>query len=212
MATHVLHPSRCEANWSDAWSSFAPSLRRLARKLTRDHDEAEDLLQETAVRAHRFADQFRQGTSMRAWLHRILRNTFASRYRKRRREREVVERAHLEGALGADRMRLDEPRVVAASLSDELTRALETLPAEFRAVLTLVIVDGLSYRETADALGCPIGTVMSRLHRARAAMLEQLQPEIDRPARPRPAASRRKARRSAEKLHVFGEVVTRRAA
>jgi len=195
MAT-ASNPSLSEISWTVAWSSFAPSLRRVARRLTRDDDEAEDLLQETAVRAHRFADRFREGTCMRAWLHRILRNTFASRYRKRRREREVIERAHLEGALGVERARVtDEPRVVAASLSDELTRALETLPAEFRAVLTLVIVDGLSYRETADALGCPIGTVMSRLHRARAAMLAQLQPRPD-----------------TEKAEVFGEFVTRRAA
>jgi len=151
----------------------------VARRLTRDDDDAEDLLQATAVRAHRFAEHLRQGTSMRAWLHRILRNTFASRYRKRRREREVLQRAHLEGALGepargARAGVIDEPAVVAASISDELLSALDNLQPEFRAVLTLVIIDGLSYREAADALGCPIGTVMSRLHRARSAMLAQL--------------------------------------
>jgi RNA polymerase sigma-70 factor (ECF subfamily) len=193
-----------EVSWSVAWSSTAPSLRRVARKLTRDDDEAEDLLQETAVRAHRFADSFREGTCRRAWLHRILRNTFASRYRKRRREREVIERAYQEGAFGSARARMtEEPRVVAASLSDEVSRALETLPAEFRAVLTLVIVDGLSYRETADALSCPIGTVMSRLHRARAAMLAQLG---------RPVQVRRRPRARTEKPEVFGGFVTQRAA
>jgi len=205
------------ASWTAEWPSIAPSLRRVARRLTRDDDEAEDLLQETAVRAHRFADRFREGTSMRAWLHRILRNTFASRYRKRRREREVIERAHIEGALAESRaLAIEEPRVVAASLSDEVTRALEALPPEFRAVLTLVIVDGLSYREAADALGCPIGTVMSRLHRARAAMLAALTAEPPVQPPPQPAAAtpvrRRKTRTVARKAEAFGGFVTQRAA
>lgn len=205
------------ASWVTEWMSIAPSLRRVARRLTRDEDEAEDLLQETAVRAHRFSESFREGTSLRAWLHRILRNTFASRYRKRRREREVVERAHIEGALAQARTpALEEPRVVAASLSDEVMGALESLPAEYRAVLTLVVVDGLSYRETADALGCPIGTVMSRLHRARAAMLTALTAEAQprRPMSPatEPQSRRRKARASARKAETFGGFVTQRAA
>lgn len=203
-----------DAGWSIAWSSCAPGLRRVARQLTRDDDDAEDLLQETAVRAHRFADRFREGTSMRAWLHRILRNTFASRYRKRRREREVIDRAHSEGALYAPRDRaIDEPPVVAASLSDEVTRALEALPVEFRAVLERVIIEGLSYREAADALGCPIGTVMSRLHRARAAMVAELAPDaVVAKAEPRPAQARRRPRSRTEKAEVFGGFVTRRAA
>lgn len=204
-----------DASWSIAWSSFAPGLRRVARQLTRDDDDAEDLLQETAVRAHRFADRFREGTCRRAWLHRILRNTFASRYRKRRREREVIDRAHAEGALYERRTRtVDEPRVVAASLSDEVMRALESLPIEFRAVLELVIVEGLSYRETADRLGCPIGTVMSRLHRARAAMLAELTPAgaVEPKPAERPAATRKRPRLRTEKAEVFGGFVERRAA
>lgn len=210
-----------EQGWSIAWSSCAPGLRRVARQLTRDVDDAEDLLQETAVRAHRFADRFREGTSMRAWLHRILRNTFASRYRKRRREREVIERAHCEGALYEQRTRAsDEPRVVAASLSDEVMRALEALQPEFRAVLELVIIDGLSYRETAEALGCPIGTVMSRLHRARAAMVAALSAEAGsaEPAatrkrpRGRPLAAPGSAARNEQKAEVFGGFVEQRAA
>jgi RNA polymerase sigma-70 factor (ECF subfamily) len=212
-----------DPGWSTAWTSCAPGLRRVARRLTRDADDAEDLLQETAVRAHRFADRFREGTCMRAWLHRILRNTFASRYRKRRREREVIERAHSEGALYAERARAsnEEPRVVAASLSDEVMRALEALPTDFRAVLELVVIDGLSYREAADRLGCPIGTVMSRLHRARAAMVANLSPELgadlssDRAkakAQPRAASTPRRPRVHAEKTEAFGGFVTRRAA
>lgn len=206
------HATLRDATWVAAWSSTAPSLRRVARRLTRDDDEAEDLLQETAVRAHRFAAQFRAGTSASAWLHRILRNAFASRYRKRRREREVIERARVEGALPEPRTRDgDEPHIVAASLSDEVAKALAALHPEFRAVLTLVIVDGLSYREAADALGCPIGTVMSRLHRARAAMLAQLHGARGR-APAAPVAARRKNRARAQKTELFGGVVTRRAA
>lgn len=156
-----------------SWQKALPSLRSVARRLTRDADEADDLLQETALRAHRFAAQYRQGTCARAWLHRILRNAFASRYRKRRREREINERAHVEGAL-VQTQRSFEPSVVSASLDDELAQTLDALAPEFRAVLLHVAVDGLSYRETAQALGCPIGTVMSRLHRARSAMATQL--------------------------------------
>jgi RNA polymerase sigma-70 factor (ECF subfamily) len=170
----VAAPRACaqHAEWLRIWPQALPALRRVARTLTRDGDEAEDLLQETAVRAHRFASGYRQGTCVRAWLHRILRNTFASRYRKRRREREVIERAHLEGALAPrEPARAEhEPSIVASSIGDELTRELAALAPEFRAVLVHVAIDGLSYRETAEALGCPIGTVMSRLHRARRSM------------------------------------------
>lgn len=163
--------------WLTAWPAVLPGLRRSALHLTRDRDEADDLLQETALRAHRFAAGYRAGTCVRAWLHRILRNTFASRYRKRRREREVMERAHVEGALAPVTVTAaaqHEPTLIAASLSDEVTRSLDALAPEFRAVLVRVAVDGLSYRETADAMGCPIGTVMSRLHRARGAMTASL--------------------------------------
>ena len=108
---------------------------------------------------------------------------------------------------------IDEPPVVAASLSDEVMRALEALPVEFRAVLERVIIEGLSYREAADALGCPIGTVMSRLHRARAAMVAELAPDaVVAKAEPRPAQARRRPRSRTEKAEVFGGFVTRRAA
>lgn len=152
------------SDFARALDPHVPSLRRAARALARDYDRGEDLVQETLLRAHRFAHRFEPGSNLRAWLHRILSNVFASERRRARREREVLERHH-EEQLGED---ASEP------LEDEVSPSLEqgiaALHPELRSVFLLVALDDLSYRETAERLGCPIGTVMSRLHRARKAL------------------------------------------
>jgi RNA polymerase sigma-70 factor (ECF subfamily) len=151
----------------------APTLREAARRLTGSVDEADDLVQEAVLRAWTFWDRFEPGSNARAWLHRILVNTFINAYRKQRRERELFRQAGEE----ARREALTTSAVRAAErdgLGDEVGAALASLPSEFRAVVELVDLGDLSYREVASELGCPIGTVMSRLHRARKHLQELL--------------------------------------
>ncbi len=138
-------------------------------RLTRSRAEAEDVVQEAVLRAWAFWDRFEPGTNARAWIHRILMNTFINGYRRRRREREVL--AQVER--GTRRERVAEIAVT-EGVSDEVERALSSLPDEFRAVVLLVDLDELTYREVAGVLGCPIGTVMSRLHRGRRVLKRRL--------------------------------------
>lgn len=146
-----------------------------ALRLTRRADAAEDLVQETWYRAYRSFAQFQPGTSFRAWVFRIQMNAFLNRERRRGREPEVRDFAADEPP---ERALSAEEEVSAEGLeglfdrhcSDEVKRAVDALPAEFRAVLVLNSVGGLSYEETAAAVGCPVGTVMSRLYRARRAL------------------------------------------
>lgn len=145
-------------------------LRVHARQLTGNRSDADDLLQETLLRAWRYWGSYRAGSNLRGWLHRILLNTFRSRYRRAARERELLARAQREDVLGAASV---QP-VFDDGLSEDVERALASMPASFQAVLCAVAIDELSYGETAAQLGCPVGTVMSRLHRARAAFVATL--------------------------------------
>ena len=149
-------------------------LRGAALRLTRNRHDAEDLLQETALRAFRFWSHYEAGSNLRAWLHRILLNTFVNGYRRARRERELMQR--VQAATVAHEREWLEPALVSGALSSELQSGLAELPPEYRAVLWAVAVDDLSYREAAETLGCPLGTVMSRLHRARRMLQKSLRP------------------------------------
>jgi RNA polymerase sigma-70 factor (ECF subfamily) len=150
--------------------SVAPhvsSLQAAARRLVRDGADADDLVQETLLRAYRFWDRYAADTHLRAWLHRILRNAFVNEYRRRTREREVLQQARAAFEVdGVDR----EQQAGDDELDGSLSGALAALPEEYRAVLWTIAVDDASYREAAERLGCPVGTVMSRLHRARRGM------------------------------------------
>jgi len=144
-----------------------------AVRLTRDKNDAEDLVQEAIMRAWAFWERFQAGTNGRAWIHRILMNTFINGYRRKKREREVMGQVKVQVAKKPQWVHDDEGRR-REGLSDEVEAALEALPEEFRTVVVLVDGSGLSYREAATVLDCPIGTVMSRLHRAR----KRLQAEL----------------------------------
>lgn len=152
-----------------------------ALRLTRSPSDAEDLVQDSLVKAFRFYDRFEAGTNMKAWLLKILRNTFINRYRRTVRERNVFEGAIAkpvgDGVMSRDAMRgLTRPVENAQRrlLAEEIQRALDELPEEHRTIVLLADVEELSYREIADIAGCPIGTVMSRLHRARKALQSRL--------------------------------------
>jgi RNA polymerase sigma-70 factor (ECF subfamily) len=145
-----------------------------AVRLTRNRSDAEDLVQEAVMRAWAFWDRFELGTNARAWMHRILVNTFINGYRRKKREREILAEARVHEVERPmwnhqDRKKANE------GFGDEVSRALDSLPDEFRIVLMMVDMNDLSYREVADALACPIGTVMSRLHRARRRMQDELE-------------------------------------
>jgi RNA polymerase sigma-70 factor (ECF subfamily) len=150
-----------------------PNLHSAALRLTRNRADADDLLQDAVLRAWRFWDHYEPNTNLRAWLQRILRNAFVNGYRHKRREREVMQQARV---VQMQRATQAEPAAMRAALSDELEHGLRNLPQDFRAVLWAVDVDELSYREASESLGCPIGTVMSRLHRARAGLGQAVQP------------------------------------
>lgn len=156
-----------------AVARYTPVLHEAARRLTGSSDEAADLVQDAVMRAWTFWDRFEPGSNARAWLHRILMNTFINAYRKQRRERDLFRAAGEESRRDAHTA-LELQRAERDGLGDEVGAALAALPPEFRAVVELVDLGDLSYREVADRLGCPIGTVMSRLHRARKQLQESL--------------------------------------
>lgn len=154
-----------------------PSLYGPAYRLTHSATDAEDLVQDTLLRAYTRFDSFRADGSPRAWLHTIMRNLFINTYRKKSREPKAVSFDALEdpGALGhtapdgAPRPTTSSPeRVVLSKMEgDALLRAVKALPLEYREVVILADVDGLAYQEIADRLHIPVGTVRSRLNRGR---------------------------------------------
>ena len=161
---------------------YLDTLYATALRLTRSPADAEDLVQDTLVRAYRFYDRFEPGTNFKAWLLRIQKNTFVNRYRRSVRERQVFDGAMAapvgEGVMSRATMRaLTSPEDDAQRklVAQEITRAFDDLSEEARTMVLLADVEELSYREIAEVVGCPIGTVMSRLHRARKVLQQSLQ-------------------------------------
>jgi RNA polymerase sigma-70 factor (ECF subfamily) len=157
------------------------TLYSVACRMTRGSSEAEDLVQDTVVKAMRARDQFEPGTNLKAWLLRILTNTFINRYRRGGMERELFDGPDAEplsdGWVGASSMRpIRDPETLALQpiVEAELAKALDELPPEFRLAVILSDVEELSYKEIAEVMGCPIGTVMSRLHRGRKILQKRL--------------------------------------
>jgi RNA polymerase sigma-70 factor (ECF subfamily) len=143
-----------------------PDLSRTALRLTRGNALADDLVQETLVRAWQARESFRPGTNARAWTQRILFNTYVNHYRKRRREHEALDQ--LRNWAPASRSDSHE------CFGDEVAAALGTLKPEFREAVELVDLGDLSYQDAAARLDCPVGTVMSRLHRGRSRLRKAL--------------------------------------
>lgn len=152
-----------------------------ALRMTRDATMAEDLVQETLMRAYRFWHRFEQGTNVKAWLMRIQTNIFINRYRKRQKERAVFDSRQVDDLL--PRLEVEERTYLPPEtrdeflkhlIGDEVLRALDELPFEFRMTILLADMHDLSYKEIAEVLDCPVGTVMSRLHRARKLLQSRL--------------------------------------
>jgi RNA polymerase sigma-70 factor (ECF subfamily) len=162
---------------------YMPQLYSAALRMTRNPADAEDLLQETYLKAYRSFGTFEAGSNLRAWLYRILTNTYINMYRaKQRRPHETdlneLEDFYLYRRIGsieaAAASRSAEDQLIDLFTDDEVKQALEDLPENFRLPVLLADVEGFSYKEIAEMLDIPIGTVMSRLHRGRKGMQRAL--------------------------------------
>ena len=204
-----------QAQFAEQALEYMPALYSAALRMTRNPADAEDLVQETYLRAYRGFGGFEDGTNLRAWLYRILTNTYINSYRAKQRrpdERQLdeVEDLYLYRRLGAleEAMaaRSAEDELMDFFTDDEVKAALEALPEQFRLAVYLADVEGFSYKEIAEILDIPIGTVMSRLHRGRKAMQKELyefavQRGLAEPVDPAPGATDDGAEREHQHTH-----------
>ncbi|MBU1097387.1 MAG: sigma-70 family RNA polymerase sigma factor [Bacteroidetes bacterium] len=155
------------------------ALYNFALKITGSSDDADDLVQETYLKAFRFFDKFEKGTNCKAWLFRILKNSFINDYRKNSKEPNKVDYDDIQNFYENIKLsdvksaHLDED-VYSKLLDDDIAQALNKLPVDFRTVIILSDVEGFSYEEIAEFVDCPVGTVRSRLHRARKMLYTKL--------------------------------------
>jgi len=153
---------------------FVDSLYNTAYRMTRSAEDAEDLVQETYFKAYKYYDKFEEGTNLKAWLFKILKNTFINNYRKRKLEPRSVDFAEIEDSFerivrrdSNEQPSDPEADFFSGVLDEDVKRALESLPYDYRMVVILADLEDFSYKEIAEILDCPVGTVMSRLYRGR---------------------------------------------
>jgi RNA polymerase sigma-70 factor (ECF subfamily) len=167
------------AEFKEIMMPYSDMLYSYGYFLSGNEDDARDLLQDTYLKAFRFYDKFEQGTNAKAWLYRIMRNTFINEYRRVKRLPELVtydeqisayQMAHRESNDMNDLQNQIENRM----LGDEISDAISALPEKFKSVVVLRDIEDMPYEEIAEALQIPVGTVRSRLHRARALMFSKL--------------------------------------
>jgi RNA polymerase sigma-70 factor (ECF subfamily) len=172
-----------QATFAEQAMPLMDSLYGAALRMTRNPADAEDLVQETYLKAYRGFGGFTEGTNLKAWLYRILTNTYINRYRAQKRrpdetELDEVEDLYLYRRLGgleaAEAGRSAEDELLDHLTDSEVKEAIEALPEQFRLAVLLADVEGFSYKEIAEILDVPIGTVMSRLHRGRKSLQKQL--------------------------------------
>jgi RNA polymerase sigma-70 factor (ECF subfamily) len=172
-----------QARFAELAMPYMDALYSAALRLTRNPSDAEDLVQETYLRAYRGFGGFEEGTNLRAWLYKILNNTFINIYRAKKRRPQEVDLGETEdfflfrrlgGLQAADARRTPETEVLDQIPEPVVKEALEALPEQFRMAVILADVEGFSYKEIAEILDVPIGTVMSRLHRGRKQLQSRL--------------------------------------
>lgn len=163
-------------------SEFMPlidSLYNFAFRLTLDEDDANDLVQDTYLKAYRFIESYEVGTNAKAWLYRILKNTFINEFRRKSKEPAKVDYQEVETFYNSDDVEYEmtsDLRVESVQdlIGDEVANALNALPVDFRTAIILCDIEGFTYEEMAKILDIPIGTVRSRLHRARNMLKDKL--------------------------------------
>lgn len=170
-----------QATFEDDAMEFAPQLYSAALRMTRNPADAEDVVQETYLKAYRGYGSFKEGTNLKAWLYRILTNTYINKYRKAQRRPNEVELGELQDLYLYKRLgetsgasESAETQALDMFVDEDIIEAIESLPEAFRLPVLYADVDGFSYKEIAEILDIPIGTVMSRLHRGRKALQRQL--------------------------------------
>jgi RNA polymerase sigma-70 factor, ECF subfamily len=171
-----------DKEFADQAITYIDSLYNSALRMTRNPQEAEDLVQDVYLKAYRFRNQFQAGTNLKAWMFTILTNTFINRYRRAKSRPQEVGFEDVESfydlikdeQLHGDYVPSPEA-MFEGLLADEVIKALEDLPEDFRMAVILSDIEGLSYKDIADAMGCPIGTVMSRLYRGRRLLRSKLE-------------------------------------
>ena len=153
---------------------YLDSLYNTAYRMTRSAEDAEDLVQETYFKAYKYYDKFEEGTNLKAWLFKILKNTFINNYRKKKLEPRSVDFAEIEDSFerivrrdNSEQPADPESEYFSGVLDDDVKNALDSLPYDYRMVVILADLEDFSYKEIAEILDCPVGTVMSRLYRGR---------------------------------------------
>ncbi len=172
-----------QALFSDLAMEFMPALYTAALRMTRNTADAEDLVQETYLKAYRAFGSFELGTNLKAWLYRILTNTYINTYRAKKRRPEIADvedvedlylYRHLAGDPSGGAGRSAEDEALDRFTDTDVKEAIESLPETFRMAVLLADVEGFSYKEIAEITDVPIGTVMSRIHRGRKALQKAL--------------------------------------
>ena len=172
-----------QAMFSDLAMEYMPALYTAALRMTRNSADAEDLVQETYLKAYRAFASFELGTNLKAWLYRILTNTYINTYRAKKRRPEITDvedvedlylYRHLSGEQSAGLGRSAEDEALDRFTDADVKAAIEALPETFRMAVLLADVEGFSYKEIAEITEVPIGTVMSRIHRGRKALQKAL--------------------------------------
>lgn len=173
-----LVDSKHQERFQKEMMPYADALFNYAMYLSSDRELSKDLLQDTYVKAFRFFDKFEQGTNAKAWLYRIMKNTFINEYRRVHRQPELVEfDEHVspyQMSRTSDGMNDLRDKMESRMFDDELAGAIAGLPDKFRSVVVLRDIEDMPYEEIAEALAIPIGTVRSRLHRARSILFTKL--------------------------------------